>query len=405
MWRFITSTPAMEGEIKIEPEDFYVEEVPKLKLGEGCYAIIKVKKKDWDTLRFVNVLADKLKISRKRISFAGTKDKRALTVQYFSIYNVKKEDVEKVKLKDVEIEFLGYSKKALELGDLVGNKFRIFLRNCKDSVFFETLQELKERGTPNYFGLQRFGTLRYITHEVGKLILQKKYEEAFWTYVAKPFEGEGEEVKKVREIVWNSRDPKIGLREFPKYLSYERALLQKLREGRSELEALLSLPKNLKIMFIHAYQSHIFNELLSERIKEFGTLKEIDEGDFAFYLTRENGFYTFKDFSLVEKTNLIRVRRLMSERFAALALPLVGYETELRGWNKKARELLSEDDLDLNSFKSEIEDFSSPGSVRAADMVIERSEISFSDCTISFYLPKGCYGTVLLREFLKKDFA
>ncbi|MCS7122056.1 MAG: tRNA pseudouridine(13) synthase TruD [Archaeoglobaceae archaeon] len=402
--KFITSTPPIGGEIKVEAEDFYVEEIAKIDVGSGDYAIIKVKKMNWDTLRFANVLASRLKISKKRISFAGTKDKRALTVQYFSVYKVGENELN-LKFKDAEVEFVGYSRKALELGDLVGNKFKIVVRNCKNGeLFSKTLNELKEKGTPNYFGLQRFGVLRYVTHEVGKLLLQKNYEEAFWTYVAKPFEGEDEKVKKIREDLWNTRDPRVGLRELPKHLSYERSLLQKLREGKSELEALLSLPRNLKIMFIHAYQSYIFNRLLSDRIKDFGNLKEIYRWDYACYLTRENSYFTFKDFSLVD-WNFSRVKRLIAERFAALALPLVGYDTKLEGWNKKAKEILSEDNLDLKSFKNEIKEFSSPGSLRAADMIIEITGITFSNCTFSFYLPKGCYGTVLLREFLKKDVA
>ncbi|MET1125042.1 MAG: tRNA pseudouridine(13) synthase TruD [Archaeoglobaceae archaeon] len=400
---YITSTPGMGGEIKVVPEDFYVEEILDLKLGDGEYAILRVVKKNWDTMRLAKILANTLGISKKRVSFAGTKDKRSVSVQHFSVRGVRREEVERVRLKDVEIEFLGYSRKPIELGDLLGNVFRVVARGCEDGERFEgTLEELKEKGTPNFFGLQRFGTIRYITHEVGKLILQRRYEEAFWVYVAKPFEGESEDVRKIREELWNTRDAKLGLRELPKYLSYERSLLQKLREGKSELEALLSLPKNLKLMFVHAYQSYVFNRLLSDRIEEFGNLKEVQRGDWACYVTREKVKPTFADCSKVAD-NYNRVRRLIAERYAALALPLVGYDTELEGWNRRALEILAEDDLSPESFRSEFREFSSPGSWRAADMIVELSDLSFSDCRFEFYLPRGCYATVLLREFLKKE--
>jgi tRNA pseudouridine13 synthase len=400
---YITSTPGMGGTIKRKPDDFYVEEIADLDLrNEGDYLIIKVKKVNWDTLNFARVLSNKLKISQRRVEFAGTKDKKALTVQYFSIKGVKAEEVEGVSIKDAEIEILGYSTKPLRLGDLVGNKFRIVVENCSDgSIFERTKKELVEKGTPNFFGLQRFGSIRFITHEVGKLILQKNYGEAFWTYVAKPFEGENEEVRKIREILWENRDPKFGLKELPKHLRYERLLLQKLREGYSEIEALLSLPKNLKMLFVHAYQSYIFNKLLSARIEDFGNLKEITAGDRVCYVTF-NTKPTFSDCSRVN-SNRRRVGYLIEKRIAALALPLVGYDTELEGWNLRAMEILEEDFLSPADFKTEFKEFSSKGSFRPADMIVEHSELEFNNGVFSFYLPKGCYATVLLREFLKAE--
>ncbi len=400
---YITTTPGMGGEIKGEPEDFYVEEVAEIKIGDGSYLILKVKKKNWDTMKLARAIANALGISVKRVSFAGTKDKRSVSVQYFSLKGVRAEDVAKIRLKDVDIEVVGYSRRPVQLGDLLGNNFRVVVRGCRDGeIYAETLAQLKESGTPNFFGLQRFGSIRYVTHEVGRLILQRKYSEAFWVYVAKPFEGESEEVRKIREELWNTRDAKFGLRELPKHLNYERALLQKLREGKSELEALLSLPKNLKMLFIHAYQSYVFNRLLSERIEEFGSLKVVEEGDWACYLSFESAKPTFVECSRVAR-NAARVRRLIAERYAALALPLVGYETELEGWCRRVAEILAEDDLTLENFRSEFREFSSPGSYRAADMVVEATGINFSDGVFSFYLPRGCYATVLLREFLKRE--
>ncbi len=404
IWGYITSTPGMGGKIKGSADDFYVEEVAEIKTADdGDYLIIRVKKKNWDTMNLVRVISNVLGISQKRISFAGTKDKRAISVQFMSIKGVKAEEIERIRLKDVEIEVIGYSRKPVQLGDLLGNRFRVRVENCTDGeVFEETKRQLMKVGTPNFFGLQRFGVARCVTHEVGKLILQRRYSDAFWTYVAKPFEGENDEVRKLREELWNTRDVKFGLRELPKYLRYERTLLQKLREGKSEREALLSLPKNLKMMFIHAYQSYVFNRLLSERIREFGSLKTVQEGDWACYLSFSGIKPTFHDCSRIG-ANMARVKYLIAERVASLALPLVGYNTKLEGWNLKAKEILSEDDLELESFRGEYKEFSSAGAYRAADMLIEVSEIEFHNGTFEFYLPKGCYATVMLREFLKRE--
>jgi len=400
---YITKTPPMGGEIKKEPEDFRVEEVIELSLAEeGDFAVIRVEKKNWETLKFVRALARSLGVSQKRISFAGTKDKRALTVQYFSVSGVKREQLERVSLKDAKIEFLGYSKREIRLGDLLGNLFRVRVSGAKDGELFEaTREELREKGIPNFFGEQRFGT-RGLTHEVGKLILQGNYVEAFWTFVAKPSEAEGEELRKLREELWNSRDPVYGIKELPKHLNYEKTLLQKLREGKSEEEALLSLPKTLKMMFVHAYQSYVFNKLLSQRIEDFGELKTVLEGDWACFITYKTKKPSFTDFAKVG-LNKSRIEFLIAENLAVLALPLVGYETKLEGWSRIALDFLAEDNLEISSFKTKHKEFSSSGSYRAACLPLAVTELKFEGESFDFYLPAGCYGTVLLREFIKSQ--
>ena len=297
---YITKKEGIGGYVKDEAENFRVKEVAKLNFVEGDYVIVRVTKKNWDTMNLARVISNMLGISQKRIQYAGTKDKRAITTQYFSIKNLKEEQIEKLKnlnLRDVEIEVVGKSRKPIQLGDLIGNEFKIRVTGLEslecdvDDKIEGIKDELMLKGTPNFFGLQRFGSIRYITHEVGRHILKGEFEDAFWVYVAKPFEGENEEVRKIRQELWDSRDEKLGLRELPKYLRYERTLLQKLREGKSEEEALLILPKNLKLMFVHAYQSYLFNLLLSRRIAQFDDLKQVEKGDvvsFIFFTEAQN---------------------------------------------------------------------------------------------------------------------
>ena len=419
---FITSTPGINGTIKVDPLDFHVEEVAKLSFAEnGRHIVIRARKHNWDTLNFVRVLSNALGISQKRIGYAGTKDKKAETIQYFTIYGGKSDleiienRLKGIRIRDCEIEVLGKSNSHLQLGDLIGNNFRIKVRGVDgvdgdaSSLIDATTEELKEKGIPNFFGLQRFGTIRYITHEVGKLILLGDFREALWTYVAKPFEGEREEVRKIRKELWESRDVKFGLRELPKYLRYERLMLQRLREGRNEEEALLSLPKNLKMMFIHAYQSYLFNRLLSLRIQEFGTLRHVEEGDFVDFFVRTQGHLVNKeDYTEVTEFNLKRVRFLISLRRAFLCLPLPGYEIKLTGWaGDRLSEILEDEQIELENFRNKYDEFSSRGSYRCAEIPFDFSRFSFKadiaskHVEFNFFLPKGCYATIFLREFVK----
>jgi tRNA pseudouridine13 synthase len=410
---YISTYPGIGGIIK-EAEHFYVEEVARLpELHEdGRFVILRVKKVNWDTMNFARVLAKMLGISQKRVNYAGTKDKRAVSLQYFSISNVEEEKVQKLKelrFRDAKVEIIGKARRPIRLGDLIGNRFKIRVMEAEDGEKIHSiLEELEQKGIPNYFGFQRFGSIRFITHEVGKYILKRDYETAFWTYVAKPFEGESKEVRKIREELWNCRDPRIGLRELPAYLRYERCLLQKLREGRSEEEAIRSLPKNLKLMFIHAYQSSIFNRVLSARIEEFESLKEIEKGDtvdFIRFEAIENSKYPalMESYTRVGK-NYARVKFLVKEQRAFLTLPLPGYKTEFEDdWaSNRVKRIIEEDEIELSDFCHEHAEFSSKGSYRVADMPLSLFDYLESDeILFSFFLPKGCYATSLLREFMK----
>ncbi|RLF40511.1 MAG: tRNA pseudouridine(13) synthase TruD, partial [Thermoplasmata archaeon] len=125
---FYTDVEGIGGKLRSKPEDFRVVEIPKRISAdeEGDYIILKVTSKNWEINHLVRELARKLGISRKRISFAGTKDRRALTTQLFSIYHPGK-DLPEIKMKDVEIEFVCRSNKRMEIGDLIGNEFQIVI--------------------------------------------------------------------------------------------------------------------------------------------------------------------------------------------------------------------------------------------------------------------------------------
>jgi tRNA pseudouridine13 synthase len=417
---FLTRTPGIGGTIKSDASSFKVEEIADLPefYEDGSYLIIKVEKTNWDTINFARVLSNLLGISQKRIGYSGTKDKRARTIQHYSIRGAKDfaEKIEGLKIRDAEIKVLGWARRGLRLGDLIGNFFEVRITDVDPDVerrIEATIEELKEWGIPNFFGLQRFGSIRYITHEVGRHLLRREYEEAFWTYVAKPFESEKEDVKRVREELWETRNAKLGLRELPKYLRYERSLLQKLQEGFDEKRAILSLPKNLKLMFVHAYQSYIFNRVLSARIKEFQSLKDFEKSDWVDFVTVKRFSLANPIKALLPKNEVVKVnlneRRiafLAAKQRCLLALPLPGYETRSDGSWAMEREIefLEEDEISILDFKHEFKEFSSSGSFRVAEIPFDFSTLSYKanrDVKFCFFLPKGCYATVFLREFVK----
>lgn len=383
---YASRTEGIGGGIKQIPEDFIVEEItPDGKIleidndtesrgqeEEKEYVHFTLQKYNWDTMKAIKEISRRLGISHKRFGFAGTKDKRALTTQRVSLWNKKIEDLERVRIKDIKLKDFRYEDERINLGDLLCNRFTVIIRNLgyDEEIIRERISSLMNElkgQIPSFFGVQRFGTIRPITHLVGKEILKKNFKGAVMIYLSMEFEGEDEEVKEVRKTLRETGDFKGALKNFPKHLGYENAMLNflvKEREKENFIGALRKLPKKLRQMFIHAYQAYIFNKSLSEYIK----------------------------------------RGIVVER-----LPLVGYKTEI---DEITSRILNEEGISQEDFRVDsMPELSSKGEYRNCFAIVENLEIinigddELNDgkkrLTIRFSLGKGNYATVFLREVMK----
>jgi tRNA pseudouridine13 synthase len=272
---FFTRAGGVGGKLRTIPEDFIVEEISKYPPSSenGRYTIARVTDKNWETNHLVRELSNVLHVSRKRISFAGTKDKRALKSRLMSFYKISRDKLSSINIKDVKIEDIYSSDYAVKIGGLLGNKFEIKVRDIfrdvskKDIKSTASLIEL-HGGFPNFYGIQRFGIIRPITHVVGKHIVNADFKEAAMSYIANPMKGEDEDIYRLRERLQKTYDFSEALSSYPDTLSFEKAILNKLVVDPEDfVNALKELPKNLLTMFIYAYQSYLFNRILSERIK------------------------------------------------------------------------------------------------------------------------------------------
>jgi tRNA pseudouridine13 synthase len=149
---------------------------------KGEYVHFLVYKECLDTLETTLKVATCLKMSPSHLTYAGVKDKRAKTTQWFSIKKVEpwKLIVKTRPLKNVRIGNITFKDKPLKLGELVGNKFRIALRNVTgdDDLIEKSLQSLKENGFINYYGLQRFGNDKEVpTFSIGVQLLLGNWKE------------------------------------------------------------------------------------------------------------------------------------------------------------------------------------------------------------------------------------
>src|SRR5213594_2857315 len=414
---YLTSTPGVGGTTKASADDFIVEEVssPPPKSAGGPYAIATLRVRNWETNRLVRELARALHISRRRIGFAGTKDKRALTTQLFSFENVPPEAIKALRMKDVEVLDLSRSERPLEIGALVGNRFQILLRDLAVAadraipIAEETARQIRSfGGFPNFFGLQRFGSVRPITHVVGRHIVRGEFQQAVDAYVANPIEGEGTESYDVRAALRDTGDVHAALRSYPKSYGFEKAILNRLATRPGDyVGALQELPFNLLLMFVHGYQSYLFNQILSERMHRGIPIQEPVAGDLVLPADRRG--LPDRDRTIeVTCDNLERVTDRCREGKAWVSAVLFGSESEFAGGEvgqiekgTVAKEGLRAEDFII----PELPRISSKGSRREILAPLHDLDVRLADNSLdlSFASTRGSYATCLVREFTKTE--
>jgi tRNA pseudouridine13 synthase len=357
-------------QIKQHPEDFIVEEIhedgvssidypirqrindllPKKKSG---FLHCDLVKRNYTTERAVSSVSRVLNISKKRVSYAGKKDKMALTSQRISIRDI---GVKRLKIKDILLKNFRYSDKMVKMGDLRSNKFAITLRDIDTESKLDLINEFisqSKSGVKNYFGSQRFGT-RCNNHIIGKRIVRGNFEAAVKLFLTDTG-NEKEDIKKSRRWLYdNWGDWKQALERFPKVLGLERSVLEYLsRRDGNFIGSIRKMPKMISLLFIHAYQAHIFNCCL-----------DIDNE------SRE--------------------------------LPLVGYNTRVDGILK---DILKDEGIKPSDFKiREIPFLSCRGTYRKTRIFPRDFRVITStkdSVTLGFMLESGAYATIIIKELAR----
>ena len=431
---YVSETDGIGGRLKERPEDFGVRELERFdaepvdaNVADYPHLIVRATLRGWDTHDFAGKLADRMGISRERVDWAGTKDKQAITTQLFTIRDVAPDDLPE--LGGTEIEVVGRAGRSLRFGDLAGNAFEIAVREPENPEHVEAItDELREFAgrdaggddetvaVPNYFGQQRFGSQRPVTHEVGLAIARDDWEGAVMAYVGSPDEAERPDGREAREYVEETRDWQGALDRFPDRLGYERAMLHTLVEreaaggsaGPEDFRAALeAVSTNLQRLFVNAAQSYAFNRILSERLSRGLPFHRPVAGDVVAFADRSApeglALPDIDRLQPVTESRVETVARHCERGRAFVTAPLVGTETELADGEPGEIERKVLDYLDLSTG-----DFSLPGEfdssgTRRAIAVTTELAVEHDPLTFSFRLPKGSYATVLLREYLKAD--
>lgn len=152
--------------LKHLPEDFVVDEVSTIKPKEsGRFVYFRLRKRGYNTIDALKQVAIRKGLPMTRFSFAGLKDKTAITSQVCGVEGVRKETLERIVIAGIDVEFLGYGDEPVHVGDLEGNKFRITIRNLDALPSFQP----KFR---NLFGVQR---LSKQNADVGRHLVKREF--------------------------------------------------------------------------------------------------------------------------------------------------------------------------------------------------------------------------------------
>ncbi|XP_051979404.1 pseudouridylate synthase 7 homolog [Xyrauchen texanus] len=392
--------------------------------GSFCHFVLYKENKD--TMDAINVLSKFLRVRPNVFSYMGTKDKRAITVQEIAVLKISAERLAHLNkcLMNLKLGNFGYKKHPLKLGELQGNHFTVILRNISGSQeqVEQAMTSLKDTGFINYYGMQRFGTTAVPTHQVGRAILQNNWKEVM-DLILKPRPGaEKSYLVKCREEWARSHDPEAALKKLPVKRCVEGQLLRGLTMyGKNNIVTAFGLiPRNNRLMYIHSYQSFVWNSMVSRRLEVFG-LRAV-EGD----LILRGG-----------SAHVLSAEEAEKHSIHDVVMPLPGFDViyPTHSVGEGYRQMMTADHLDIDNMRHKVRDYSLAGAYRR--VVIRPSDVSweliqyddprvtlvhtdveklesraapvylkegkYRALKMEFSLPSSTYATMAIREVLKMD--
>jgi len=424
---YATDCDGVGGRLKTRYEDFLVEEItidneilsfkewsnrppgePILEGKRSKYVSFTVQKMGLSTMDVSTIIASSLGLPRNLVSYAGLKDKRAVTVQRMTAPIRAARGLGTLELTNIEIRDIEHSRKLVQIGDLLGNRFTILLRDLEVTLdkALEVAEEVQSSPLLNYFGFQRFGIARPNTHIAGKHLIKRDFEGMIRSILCMPGEYEDQELLAARaELADNLTPTEKIINVFPKDLHYERIVMEELMKYPGEFKrAVTRIPPRILTLMVHAYQSFLFNRLLSKRVKSGMSHVIPEPGDFLIALDET---HSGRDSWLYVSESTVEERRQqVTDMKYALALPSPGYATHLppTKQSEMLKEILSDEGITFKDFRDpEMRSIDATGGFHRTSITLTDWEASKQDegLLVKFSLSKGSYATVVLRELMK----
>lgn len=389
---FVTSHElGIGGRIKVAPEDFVVEEIPAYSpCGAGEHLYLEIEKRGITTFDAIARVARAFGVPRHVIGYAGMKDARAVTRQWLSVQLPKGAPAVELESESLRVLHAARHKNKLKLGHLRGNRFRIRLRDVIEGALpraQRVVSILTERGMPNGFGAQRFGT-RGDTHRLGRALLRGDAPGFFRVL----FEGvpDGAGAEPLARLLGG--DVAGALDALPAGAMERRIVAMVARRGGGLDDALRALERPLRRLYFSAVQAECFNEVLTRRLAHYDS---VIDGDLAWL--HKNG-------ACFEVTDLAVERERAKRLEISASGPLFGSRCSRPIGEAQAIEdaVLSDLDLSAEAFaeRGEMEGARRPLRVPVVAEIVTADDVARTlDLVIE--LPPGAYATTFLRELTK----
>ncbi|MEE8180510.1 MAG: tRNA pseudouridine(13) synthase TruD [Nitrosopumilaceae archaeon] len=378
---YSTSFSGCGGKIRQSIKDFLVSEIlseksmSSIKQSDG-YAVYKLKKQNIDTN---HALQEIFKKTGVRLKSLGLKDASAITEQFVCSMN-KSKPIQNFSTQKYSIEKVGFVQKPLTKKNMVGNHFEIKITEpSSDPSKFDEYDKIL-----NFYGYQRFGSARPVTHLIGKAILQRNFSEAIKLLVSFTSEFDSKKNTELRKKLADESNHKKLLSEVPPQMDLERIAISEMIEHNDPLKAIRALPLSIRRFFVQAYQSFLFNKTISSAFENEEDLFNPQEGDVCYDKNGILGKY---------------VKGLEQN----LSVPMVGY-----AYHKKTRfhyyisKILEYEEINHKDFYlKELQELSNEGGYRNSS--ISCTDLLINDNAVSFSLPRGSFATIILREIIKPE--
>ena len=420
-----------------------------------------LQKKNIDTISCLDHINKICKINSKNnlIKYAGVKDKRGITTQYCTtILDCKKliglnkhaSASSKFKIGNFEVYDL-VGKNHYNLGCLNGNQFCLVIRNVDKELMenendenqsISKIKNFKNKGFINYFGLQRFG-ITSPTALIGLAVLKNDYQAAICLALKNYNCSMNDTFRKARSLFTeNDFDPAVA-QKCCEILGKRRGLessllfglsLTKLNENPNYEKIWSKLPRNFKLLFLHGYQSWLFNQIVNYRLELSGGKSALLIGDLVMSASNSNKI----DISKKNKDSQVKIIKteddIKNHNFSDLVLPIIGYDVIIPENIKEfTAGLLQKHGISMDNFNHKNSEFKLGGTYRKVfvnfekdgnfeyDFVenvkegvdlqdefgnwvdvnsLEKSETASTSLRIKFTLPSSAYATMAMRQLL-----
>lgn len=340
---YCTDFDGIGGKIKFGDESFIVEEIIRdIKSNANGYALYRLEKHGIDTQHVIEDIKKKHGINVKPF---GLKDAHAITTQY--VIAMRKGYYKEIKEENYSLRFVCYTE-PLSKDVLLANKFSVMIKEHRGNL--DVLENIDKCTIVNFYGYQRFGSSKTITHLIGREIVKKNFHAA------------------IDLLLMNNMDFEVAVRR-----EYEKS--------KDPIKALRKIPIRIRRLYVEAYKSYIFNKVLSYIVKEGYELK-CKDGDVCFVNNR---------------------LKVFNGDDAILAIPTSGY-----GFRSKSRfslvieKVMKEEGVAHKDFYiKDMQEVSSESNFRQALLIFKDFSYKKEPLILNFILQKGGYATILLREIMK----